>query len=170
MSQPNQYENIEYDKQDPSLDIDKYAMRECERHSILMAEDNPDDIMITRRAWKKSYIKNKLYFVKDGEEALDFLYKRGKYVDAPYISLLLLDLNMPKMDGFEVLETVKGDPELMQLPVIVLTSSISDRSIKRAYELGCNSYIVKPVGYDNFLKAIIEIQRYWILLCEIPDK
>jgi hypothetical protein len=77
---------------------------------------------------------------------------------------------MPKMDGFEVLETVKGDPELMQLPVIVLTSSISDRSIKRAYELGCNSYIVKPVGYDNFLKAIIEIQRYWILLCEIPDK
>jgi response regulator RpfG family c-di-GMP phosphodiesterase len=102
MSQPRQYENIAYDNQDPSSDLDKYAMQDCERHSILIAEDNPDDIVITKRAWKKGNIKNKLYIAKDGEEALDFLYKRGKYVDAPDISLLLLDLNMPKMDGFEV--------------------------------------------------------------------
>jgi CheY-like chemotaxis protein len=138
-------------------------------HPILMAEDNLDDVLITRRAWKKGNIKNKLYIVNDGEEALDFLYKRGQYADAPSISLILLDLNMPKMNGFEVLETIKNDAGLRSIPVIVLTTSNRSRDIRRAYHLGCNSYITKPVGYENFLKAVIEIQRYWIIQCEIPN-
>ena len=137
-------------------------------YSFLMAEDSPDDIVITKRAWKKGNIKNKLYIVNNGEETLDFLYKRGKFADAPSISLLLLDLKMPRMNGFEVLEVIKKDAGLKRIPVIVLTSSNRGRDVERAYDLGCNSYIVKPVGYDNFLKAVIEIQRYWILLCEIP--
>ena len=139
-------------------------------YSFLMAEDSPDDIVITKRAWKKGNIKNKLYIVNNGEETLDFLYKRGEYTDAPSISLILLDLNMPKMNGFEVLEAIKKDAELKSIPVIVLTSSNRGLDVERAYDLGCNSYITKPVNYDNFLKAVIEIQRYWILLCEIPNK
>jgi CheY-like chemotaxis protein len=145
------------------------SMYNPDRYSFLMAEDNPDDILITKRAWKKGNIKNKLHIVNDGEETLDFLYKKGEYVDAPSISLMLLDLNMPKMNGFEVLETIKKDTGLKSLPVIVLTTSNRDEDIQRAYDLGCNSYIVKPVNYDNFLKAVIEIQRYWILLCELPN-
>ncbi len=140
------------------------------RYSFLMAEDSPDDILITKRAWKKSNIKNKLYIVEDGEEALDFLYKRRQHLDAPSISLLLLDLNMPKMNGFEVLKTIKKDAELMRLPVIVLTTSNRDDDIERAYNLGCNSYIVKPVNYNHFLEAVIDIHRYWISLCEIPTR
>jgi CheY-like chemotaxis protein len=140
-----------------------------DRYSFLMAEDSPDDILITKRAWKKGNIKNKLYIVNNGEETLDFLYKKGEYVDAPSISLMLLDLNMPKMNGFEVLEAIKKDTGLKSIPVIVLTTSNRDEDIQRAYYLGCNSYIVKPVNYDNFLKAVLEIQRYWILLSELPN-
>ena len=152
---------IEYAKSRSVYDPDRY--------SFLMAEDSPDDVLITKRAWKKGNIKNKLYVVNDGEEALDFLYKRGEYVDAPSISLLLLDLNMPRMNGFEVLETIKTDAGLRSLPVVVLTTSNRDDDVERAYDLGCNSYICKPVSYINFLQAVIEIQRYWILLCEIPN-
>ena len=139
------------------------------RYPILMAEDNPDDILITERAWKKANIKNRLYIVNDGEETLDFLYKRGKFADAPSISLLLLDLKMPRMNGFEVLEAIKKDAGLKRIPVIVLTSSNRGLDVDRAYDLGCNSFIVKPVNYDSFLKAVIQIQKYWILLCEIPS-
>ena len=135
---------------------------------ILLAEDNPNDILITKRAWKKGIIKNRLYVVNDGEEALDFLFKKGEYGDAPTPSLMLLDLKMPGVDGFEVLETVKQDAGLKKMPIIVLTSSNQNSDLERAYELGCNSYIVKPVNYNNFMEAVIDIQRYWILLCEIP--
>jgi two-component system response regulator len=134
-----------------------------------MAEDNPDDVLITKRAWKKGMIKNELHVVKDGEEALDFLYRRGNFSDAPRPCLMLLDLKMPKMDGFQVLETIKKDPSLKKLPVVVLTTSNRDRDIERAYELGCNSYITKPVGFDNFLKAVIDIQRFWLVICELPS-
>jgi CheY-like chemotaxis protein len=135
-----------------------------------MAEDNPDDVLITRRAWKKGHIKNRLYIVNNGEEALEFLYKQGEYVNAPTPSLMLLDLNMPRVDGFEVLKVIKQDPRLKRIPVIVLTTSDREKDIQLAYDLGCNSYIVKPVNYDNFLKAVVEIQRYWIILNEIPPK
>ena len=137
-------------------------------HPILMAEDNPDDIFITRRAWKKGNIRNPLHVVKDGEEAIEFLYKRGGHISAPTPSLMLLDLKMPRMDGFEVLEILKNDRNLKKMPIIVLTTSPREKDIDRAYELGCNSYICKPVNYDNFLRAVIEIHHYWLILCKIP--
>ena len=140
------------------------------RYPILMAEDNPDDVLITRRAWKKGLIKIRLYIVNNGEEALEFLYKQGAHVNAPTPSLMLLDLKMPRVDGFEVLKVIKQDPRLKKMPVIVLTTSDRDKDIQLAYDLGCNSYIVKPVNYDNFLKAVVDIQRYWIILNEIPSK
>ena len=139
-----------------------------EDYPILMAEDNPDDVLITRRSWKKAQIQNRLYVVGDGEQALDFLFRRGEYADAPRISLMLLDINMPKVNGFEVLEVVKGDPVLRKMPVIVLTTSNRIKDVERAYELGCNSYIVKPVGYENFLQAVKDIQMYWLIHCKMP--
>ncbi len=140
------------------------------RYPILLAEDNPDDVLITKRAWKKGNIKNKLYIVNNGAEALQFLYKQGAHVNAPTPSLMLLDLKMPRVDGFEVLKTIKQDPQLKTMPVIVLTTSNREKDIQLAYDLGCNSYIVKPVGYENFLKAVVDIQRYWIILNEKPYK
>ena len=141
-----------------------------DRHPILLAEDNPDDILITKRAWSKGLIKNKLYIVNDGEEALEFLYKQGEYSNAPTPSLMLLDLKMPRVDGFEVLKTVKQDAKLKMLPIIVLTTSNRDKDIQLAYSLGCNSYIVKPVNYERFIEAVKTIYRYWMIMCEIPLK
>ena len=137
-------------------------------HSILMAEDNSDDVIITQRAWKKGQIKNPLYIVNNGEEAIEFLYKKGDYSDAPTPALMLLDLKMPRMDGFEVLGKLKSDRQFKRMPIIVLTTSDRDKDIKRAYDLGCNSYICKPVNFENFIKAVIEIQQYWLILCKIP--
>ena len=139
-----------------------------EKCPILLAEDNPDDILITKRAWSKGLIKNKLYIVNNGEEALMFLYKQGEYSNAPTPGLMLLDLNMPRVDGFEVLKTVKRDAKLKRLPIIVLTTSNRDLDIQRAYDLGCNSYILKPVSYEKFIEAINTIQIYWMTMCEIP--
>ena len=137
-------------------------------HSILMAEDNSDDVMITKRALKKGQIINPLYIVNNGEEAIEFLYKKGRYTDAPTPSLMLLDLKMPRMDGFEVLGKLKGDNRFRKMPIIVLTTSDRDKDIKRAYDLGCNSYICKPVNFENFIKVVIQIQQYWLILCKIP--
>jgi CheY-like chemotaxis protein len=137
---------------------------------ILLAEDNPDDVLITKRAWSKGLIKNKLYVVNNGEEALKFLFKQGEYSNAPTPSLMLLDLKMPRVDGFEVLKTVKQDAKLKMLPIIVLTTSNREQDIQRAYELGCNSYIMKPVSYEKFIEAVNTIQRYWMTMCEIPLK
>jgi CheY-like chemotaxis protein len=137
-------------------------------HSILMAEDNPDDIIITKRAWKNGRIQNPLYVVKNGEEAIEFLYKKGSYTDAPTPSLMLLDLKMPRMDGFEVLSKLKNDIRFRKMPIIVLTTSDRDKDIERAYQLGCNSYICKPVNFENFIKVVMDIQQYWLILCKIP--
>jgi CheY-like chemotaxis protein len=154
--------------QDKTVQSDK--LYDSEKYPILLVEDNPDDILITQRAWKKGLIKNKLYVVNDGEQALEFVYKKGEYTDAPTPSLMLLDLKMPKVDGFEVLKTVKQDEVLKKMPIVVLTSSKDNSALDRAYSLGCNSFIVKPVGYNNFLEAVIDIQRYWIIICDIPSR
>jgi len=136
--------------------------------SILLAEDNLDDILIIKRVWKKRKIKNRLFIVRDGEEAIDFLFKKKNYKNAPKPSLMLLDLKMPKMDGFEVLQKVREDDSLKNMPIIVLTTSNREKDVNRAYKLGCNSYIIKPVSFDNFIKAIMQIQSYWLYLCELP--
>jgi len=135
---------------------------------ILMAEDNENDILITRRAWKKGNIRNQLHVVNDGEEVLDFLYKRNGYENAPTPLLILLDLKMPKMGGFEVIQHIKEDKDLKSIPIIVLTSSDRTVDIGRAYKAGANSYIVKPVNFDKFIKSILEVKNYWLNICKMP--
>jgi CheY-like chemotaxis protein len=143
----------------------KYSITE---RPILLVDDNPDDIMIAKRAFTKSQIHNKIYVTHDGEEAIQFLRKEGKFKDMPRAGLVILDLNMPKIDGFEVLETIKGDDKLKSIPIIVLTSSSRPEDIERAYKLGCNSFIVKPVSFEDFIEAVIEIKRYWLSLSKLP--
>ncbi len=133
---------------------------------ILFAEDSMDDAALTIRALKKSGLSNKLFHVKDGEEALDFLYRRGAYADrstALHLKLILLDLKMPKVNGMQVLEQVKADSQFHNIPVVILTSSKEDPDIKRCYDAGANSYIVKPVDSDNFFQTIKELSFYWMI-------
>ena len=134
---------------------------------ILLIEDNPDDVEMAMRALKKNRITNKVLVVGDGQEALDFLYQKGKFKDG-YTSVLpkiiLLDLKLPKVDGEEVLRIIKSDPDKKVIPVIVLTSSKEERDIVESYQLGVNSYIVKPVDFEKFVEAIREIGYYWLLM------
>ncbi|MCX6294842.1 MAG: response regulator [Bacteroidetes bacterium] len=138
---------------------------------ILFAEDSMDDAALTIRALKKGGLTNKLHHVIDGAEALDFLYCKGAYTDRNInhpLKLIMLDLKMPKVSGWEVLEKVKGDPLLKSIPVVILTSSKEDPDIKKCYELGANSYIVKPVGSDNFFQAIKALSFYWMISNQPP--
>ena len=138
---------------------------------ILFVEDSIDDATLTIRALTKSGFTNKLLHVKDGAEALDFIYCKGLYAlrkSKEHPKLILLDLKMPKVTGVEVLEKIKSDPELKFIPVVVLTSSKEDTDIKKCYSMGANSYIVKPVDSDDFFSAIKEIGLYWMILCEPP--
>ncbi|MEI9954823.1 MAG: response regulator [Ferruginibacter sp.] len=134
---------------------------------ILFAEDSIDDAALTIRALEKSGFTNKLLHVKDGAEALDFLYCKGQYAarnanEKP--KLILVDLKMPKVSGIQVLEKVKSDPDFEIIPVVVLTSSQEDPDVSKCYELGANSYIVKPVDSNNFFNSIKEIGLYWMIL------
>lgn len=138
-------------------------------YSFLLVEDNPDDIMITKRAFAKGHIKNKLYIAQNGEEAIDFFRKRGKFKDAPTPSLVLLDLKMPKLNGFEVLKEIKSDEKLRSIPIVVLTSSEREKDIEEAYKMGCNSYIVKPINFENFIKTVMEIKEYWLTISRVPS-
>jgi CheY-like chemotaxis protein len=139
---------------------------------ILFVEDSTEDAMLTIRALKKSGFENKLYHVKDGAQALDFLYCRGDYIlrdarEKP--KLILLDLKMPKISGLEVLEKIKSDPALKSIAVVILTSSKEDPDIQKCYALGANSYIAKPVESDDFFNVIKEIGLYWIILSQVPN-
>jgi len=132
---------------------------------ILFAEDSTDDALLTIRALQKSGLTNKIYHVKDGAEALDFINCRGDYVSRnieEYPKLILLDLKMPKVSGMEVLQELKSS-HMKNVPVVILTSSKEDMDIKKCYELGANSYIVKPVESENFFHAIKDIGLYWII-------
>lgn len=139
---------------------------------ILMAEDSEDDIVATKRAWKKNNISNPLYIVKDGEECLDYLFRRGKYEDpetSPSPGILLLDINMPKVDGHGVLQEVRNNEKTKHLPVIMLTTSKAESDQVKGYEMNVNAYIIKPVGFDNFSEAIKRIELFWQLV-ELPPK
>ena len=134
---------------------------------ILLVEDNPDDIMITQRALKEAKIINKLWIVRDGQEALDFLQHKGQYQDAsanPKPGLIILDINLPKVNGLEVLKTIKQDPNLKRIPTVVLTVSRRDEDIVKGYNYGCNSFIQKPVEFEKFVEAVKLIGLYWGLL------
>ena len=140
-------------------------MSEC---PILLVDDSPDDIMIAKRAFKKCDIRNEVYVTEDGEEAIQFLRKEGKYKDTPSSCLVILDLNMPKINGFEFLEIIKGDKKLKTTPIIVLTSSSRPEDVELAYKLGANSFIVKPASFEDFIEAVMEIKRYWLTLAKMP--
>lgn len=128
---------------------------------------------MTRRALEQSRIRNELHIVEDGEEALDYLLRRGKYEDpttSPKPDLMLLDLNMPKMDGKQLLEQMRADPRLRRIPVVALTTSKQENDIVRTYDLGANSYIVKPVNMDQFVSAIKILKDYWFQIVVLPPR
>lgn len=138
---------------------------------ILLVEDDPDDQELTKRALRSSKLRNQLHIVNDGEAALNFLYRRGEYSEprtAPRPDLILLDLNMPKVDGRAVLSQIKVDPDMRQIPVVVLTTSSSEEDVARSYNLGVNSYVPKPVHMDGFIKAIQQLEHYWFELVILP--
>lgn len=138
---------------------------------ILIVEDNPNDIELIVRALKKQNLANELYIVEDGQEAIDFLFYKGKYENRSrnkQIKVIFLDLKLPKVNGLEVLKIIKSNTETKNIPVVVVTSSKEDPDIKAAYELGANSYIVKPVEFNDFINAIQSTGYYWLLVNEIP--
>lgn len=145
-------------------------MKEKKLPIILMADDDADDRILAKEALSENKLANELYFVEDGEELLDYLYQRGKFnsENAPRPGLILLDLNMPKMDGREALREIKGDDRLKKIPVIVLTTSKAEEDIIRSYELGVNSFITKPVTFDELVEVTRQIGRYWFGIVELP--
>jgi two-component system, response regulator len=145
-------------------------MMENEEIEILLVEDNPDDADLALRALKKQNLANKVTLLTDGAEALDFLFGTGNYSHRDMDKLpkvILLDLNMPKFGGLEVLQRIKADPRTKMIPVVILTSSSGDPDIKRSRELGASSYIIKPVEFGNFSKMIAELGMYWKVISKV---
>lgn len=135
---------------------------------VLLVEDDPADELITREAFQDNKIGNTLYVVRDGQEALDFLFRRGKYPDAVRPDLILLDLNLPKYDGREVLQVIKNDEGLASIPVVVLTTSSAEEDILRSYRLHANAYVTKPVDLDQFVAAIRQIDDFFLTVVRLP--
>lgn len=140
--------------------------------TILICDDDEDDRMLTRQALEQAHVSNALRFVGDGEELLDYLYQRGRYAGetgkAPRPGLILLDLNMPKMDGREALKVIKEDRTLHDIPIVVLSTSRLDEDIVRSYQLGVNSFISKPVTFSGLVTAMNVLGRYWLEIVELP--
>ncbi len=135
---------------------------------ILLVEDNPVDVMMTREAFANGRICNNLHVVEDGEEAMDFLYRRGKYSSAPLPDVILLDLNLPRKDGREVLAEIKADPSLRHIPIIILTTSESEEDIFKSYELQANCFITKPVDMEQFTGTLECIGDFWFAVVQLP--
>ncbi|MEU8359225.1 response regulator [Nonomuraea sp. NPDC048882] len=137
---------------------------------VLLVEDDPGDELITREAFEDNKIRNNLHVVRDGLEALDFVYRRGAHEGAPRPDLILLDLNLPKYDGRQVLEQIKGDPALRSIPVVVLTTSSAEEDILRSYELFANAYVSKPVDLDRFMAVIRQIDDFFVTVVRLPGR
>ena len=138
---------------------------------ILLVEDDPDHAELTVRALKENNILNEVYVASDGQEALDFVYHRGKYSDEkkfPRPGLILLDIRLPKVDGLAVLKQLKDDPQFKSIPVIMLTTSDRDEEIAESYEGGANSYVVKPMDFEDFMKKVRELRLYWTITNSLP--
>ena len=136
---------------------------------FLLAEDNPGDVRLTKEALRESKISNNLNVVPDGVEAMAFLRREGKYFDAPRPDVILLDLNLPKKDGREVLAEVKADPHLRLIPVVIITSSEAEQDVLRTYELHANCYVTKPVDLEQFIKVIQSIETFWLTIVTLPS-
>ncbi|MEU6404235.1 response regulator [Streptomyces sp. NPDC046985] len=137
---------------------------------VLLVEDDPGDELMTREAFEDNKIGNTLHVVRDGEEALDFLFRRGRHADAPRPDLILLDLNLPKYDGRQVLERIKSDPDLTDIPVVVLTTSAAEEDILRSYKLHANAYVTKPVDLDQFIAAVRQIDDFFVQVVRLPRR
>jgi two-component system, chemotaxis family, response regulator Rcp1 len=135
---------------------------------ILLVEDNPAHADLLRETLKQSKIANNLYVVEDGELAMDFLYKRGEFAASPRPGLVLLDLGLPKKNGFEILAEIKEDPDLKRIPVVILTTSESEEDILKSYDLHANTFIRKPVNLKQFLEVVKNIENYWFIIAELP--
>ena len=135
---------------------------------ILLVEDNPNDVEITKRSFEKGRIKNVLHVARDGQEALDFLFgPNGASAD---VGLILLDLNIPRVSGFDVLKKVKADPKTRRIPVIIMTSSTREQDVFRGYDLGVNTFITKPVEFDDFIQVVATIKEYWLLIASLSSR
>ena len=135
---------------------------------ILLVEDNPGDVDLARAAMEDSKVRNILHAVGDGEEAMLFLRRKGKYTEAPRPDLVLLDLNLPKRDGREVLNEIKSDPDLMRIPVVILTISKDEEDILRSYNLHANCFITKPIDLNQFVKVVKAIEDFWLTIVKLP--
>ena len=138
-----------------------------------MIEDNPQDVEITLRAFRRYDLANKVHVVQDGEEALECLFNTGRYAERSVcsnIQLILLDLNLPKINGIEILQRCKSDPRTKNIPVVILTSSKEERDLTDSYNLGANSYLVKPVDFSQFTEAVRQLSQYWIRLNQLPSE
>jgi CheY-like chemotaxis protein len=135
---------------------------------ILLVEDNPGDIRLTELALQRGKVKNNLYITKDGNQALEFLHKKNKYEDAPTPDLILLDLNLPRINGQEVLKNVKKDKYLKRIPVIVLTTSDAEKDILETYNLNVNAYITKPIDMNKFIKVVSVLEDFWLKIVKLP--
>ena len=141
--------------------------------TILMADDDEDDRLMAKEALQEARLANDVHFVVDGEELLDFLYHRGQFeggLNAPRPGLILLDLNMPRKDGREALKEIKSDPDLKQIPIVVLTTSKADEDIYRSYNFGVNSYITKPVSFEGLVEVMKALSIYWFKIVKLPNK
>jgi chemotaxis family two-component system response regulator Rcp1 len=137
---------------------------------VLLVEDSPGDVRLTREAFKDAKVHINLHVASDGAEAMAFLGREGEYTDSPRPDLILLDLNLPKKDGREVLEEIKESPTLMSIPVVILTTSASEEDILRSYRLHANCYITKPVDLDGFLKVVKSIDNFWLTVVKLPHE
>jgi len=146
------------------------ALGQEELIEILLVEDNEPDVDLTIEALQDSKLRNRMHVARDGIEALGFLRKEGKNADAPRPHLVLLDLNMPRMDGRETLAEIKKDPDLQSIPVVVLTTSKSEEDIARSYKLQCNCYITKPVDLQQFMEVVRAIENFWLCIVQLPPR
>jgi len=136
---------------------------------ILMADDDADDRMLAKEALEESRVLNDLRFVENGEELMDYLYRRGVYADAERPGLILLDLNMPKKDGREALKEIKADANLRRIPIVVMTTSKAEEDIYRSYDLGASSFITKPVTFERLVELMRTLGQYWVEIVELPE-
>lgn len=136
---------------------------------ILLVEDDPGDELMTREAFEDNKIKNVLHVARDGQEGLDFIYRRGAHADAPRPDLILLDLNLPKYDGRQLLEKVKSDADLCDIPIVVLTTSSAQEDVLRSYKLHANAYVTKPVDLDQFMNAVRQIDDFFVQVVRLPQ-
>lgn len=137
---------------------------------ILLVEDSEPDILLTQEAFEEAKVKNRLHVARDGEEAINFLRRKGPHAQAPRPDVILLDINMPRKNGLEVLQELKADPDLATIPVLMLTTSQAEEDVRNSYARHANGYVIKPVGFENFLNAIRAFENFWLTFVRFPPR